>query len=65
MLYGTIVIFGLLMVLLGYVIGRKIGQKEGFQKAMDYIPIALKIELYQKKKCPICNIKTTEVEEKN
>lgn len=54
MLYGTIIIICLFMLLIGYSLGRRIGKKEGYEKALSYVPLALKIEYFQRNQCPIC-----------
>ncbi|KAB3534037.1 hypothetical protein F8154_10180 [Alkaliphilus pronyensis] len=63
MLYGTVILIGLFMLLLGYIIGRKIGAKEGYQKALNHVPMELKLNLYENKKCPICNSITKDMED--
>ncbi|SES69850.1 hypothetical protein SAMN05660297_00291 [Natronincola peptidivorans] len=55
MLYGYILIFYLVILLLGYSIGRRIGIEEGREKAINQTVIGLKIDYYNKKKCPICS----------
>ncbi|MCC5909896.1 MAG: hypothetical protein JJT76_05610 [Clostridiaceae bacterium] len=54
MLYGYILIFSLVMVLIGYSIGRRMGIKEGIKKSMQNAAINFKIQYYNHKKCPIC-----------
>ncbi|SNR87953.1 hypothetical protein SAMN05446037_1001193 [Anaerovirgula multivorans] len=54
MLYGYILIACLTMVLLGYSIGRRIGIKEGRERAKNHAIIELKLDYYNNKKCPIC-----------
>ncbi|AOY77167.1 hypothetical protein [Clostridium formicaceticum] len=66
MLYGYILISCLVLLLLGYSIGRRIGIKEGSKKARSHAVIELKLDYYHHKKCPICanNRAPTEEEEK-
>lgn len=54
MLYGYIIILCLIMVLLGYATGRRIGIKEGFQKGLCQVPLDLKLAYFETSKCPIC-----------
>ncbi len=54
MLYGAIIIINLLILLIGYRLGRTVGSKEGYEKALSYIPLAMKIEYFKNNQCPIC-----------
>ncbi|MBM7613837.1 hypothetical protein [Alkaliphilus hydrothermalis] len=53
--YGYIIIICLFNMLLGYSVGRRIGNKEGFEKGMSEVPLSLKLEYYQTSQCPVCS----------
>ncbi len=55
MLYGYIIILSLLLILISYSYGRKIGNKEGYYKGISEIPLSLKLSYLQTNECPICN----------
>lgn len=54
MLYGYILIVSLIIALIGYSVGRRIGIREGQAKAVNHAMIELKLDYYNNKKCPIC-----------
>lgn len=54
MLYGYIIITYLIILLIGFAVGRRVGIKEGQNKAIEQLPIGLKLKYYSNKKCPIC-----------
>lgn len=45
----------ILVYLIGYSTGRRIGIKEGYSKGMVSAPILLRKKLYKSFKCPICD----------
>ncbi|SDK49384.1 hypothetical protein [Natronincola ferrireducens] len=55
MLYGYILICCLIILLMGYSMGRRIGIKEGNEKAFSNTIISLKLDYYNNKSCPICS----------
>ncbi|AKL95380.1 hypothetical protein CACET_c19320 [Clostridium aceticum] len=55
MLHGYILISCLILLLIGYSIGRRVGIKEGDKRAVNHAVIQLKLDYYNHKKCPICS----------
>ncbi len=55
MRYGLCFIGILLICLIAYAIGRRIGIKEGYLKGIAYAPLKMKEEAYASKKCPLCS----------
>ncbi|GAB6087872.1 hypothetical protein [Alkaliphilus crotonatoxidans] len=55
MLYGVMIIVNLIFLLLGYGFGRRVGNREGYNKALSYVPLQMKIDYFQHNQCPICN----------
>jgi len=52
---GVHSIFVLLILLVGYSIGRRVGNIEGFNKGLLFSPIELRKDLLISSRCPICN----------
>ncbi|TCO79776.1 hypothetical protein [Marinisporobacter balticus] len=53
MKYGMVSIILLLIFLIGYAFGRRIGIKEGYERGMAYIPLKSKEKVYEDYSCPL------------
>lgn len=53
MKYGIITIMILLVFLIGYALGRRIGIKQGYERGIAYAPLKLKEEAYENYSCPL------------
>lgn len=57
MLYGYLIIFSSLLLLIGYATGRRIGIKEGTKKGVAINSISSKLNSYYNDTCPLCKRK--------
>lgn len=55
MLSAAQVLLMMLIFLVGYVLGRRIGMKEGFSRGEKEIPLNLRRETLEKGSCVICS----------